>query len=79
LRLNTEIGLLLQSTELNQRLREKLEIDFNNRNSWHLQVADDGNIVWVADDTVVDSQPDDSAFQRLEDWFLGTLPIEGEM
>ena len=79
LRLNTEIGLLIQSTELNQRLREKLEIDFNKRNAWHLEVADDGNIVWVADDTVVDSQPDDSAFQRLEDWFLGTLPIEGEM
>jgi putative cardiolipin synthase len=79
LRLNTEIGLMIQSTKLNQRLREKLEIDFNKRNAWHLQVTDSGRIVWVADDIVLDSQPADSAFQRLEDWFLSILPIEGEM
>lgn len=79
LHLNTEIGLLIQSTELNQRLREKLEVDFHKRNAWHLQVADDGGIIWVADDIVLDSQPADSAFQRLEDWFLSILPIEGEM
>jgi len=79
LRLNTEIGLLVESTELNQRLRQNLEIDFNKRNAWHLQMVDDKRIVWVADDTVLDSQPADSAFQRLEDWFLSILPIEGEM
>jgi putative cardiolipin synthase len=79
LRLNTEIGLLVESTELNQRLRQNLEIDFNKRNAWHLQMVDDKRIVWVADDTILDSQPADSAFQRLEDWFLSILPIEGEM
>lgn len=79
LQLNTEIGIFIQSNELNQRLRAKLEVDFHKRNAWHLQVADDGGIVWVADDIVLDSQPTDSAFQRLEDWFLSILPIEGEM
>ena len=79
LRLNTEIGLFIQSTELNQRLREKLEIDFYKRNAWHLQVADDGGIICVGDDIILDSQPADSAFQRLEDWFLSILPIEREM
>lgn len=79
LRLNTEIGLLIQSIELNQRLREKLEIDFDKRNAWHLQASDAGKITWVGDDTVLESQPADSAFQRLEDWFLNILPIEGEM
>jgi len=79
LHLNTEIGMFIQSYELNQHLREKLEIDFLKRNAWHLQVADNGRIVWVADDIVLDSQPADSAFQRLEDWFLSILPIEEEM
>jgi putative cardiolipin synthase len=79
LHLNTEIGIFIQSSELNQRLREKLEIDFHKRNAWHLQVADNGEIVWVADDLVLNSQPADSVFQRLEDWFLSILPIEEEM
>ncbi|MBW2436320.1 MAG: hypothetical protein JRF29_03510, partial [Deltaproteobacteria bacterium] len=56
---NTEIGIFIQSAELNQRLREKLAIDFHKRNAWHLQIDDDGKIVWVADDIVLDSQPAD--------------------
>ena len=79
LHLNTEIGVFIQSYELNQHLREKLEIDFHKRNAWHLQLAGNGMIIWVADDIVLDSQPTDSAFQRLEDWFLSILPIEEEM
>ena len=79
LHLNTEIGVFIQSNELNQRLRENLEIDFHRRNAWHLQVADNGKVIWVADDIVLDSQPADSAFKRLEDWFLSILPIEEEM
>ena len=79
LHLNTEIGVFIQSNQLNQRLREKIEIDFHKRNAWHLQVADNGRIAWVADDIVLNSQPADSAFQRLEDWFLSILPIEEEM
>jgi hypothetical protein len=42
-------------------------------------VADNGKVIWVADDIVLESQPTDSAFQRLEDWFLSILPIEEEM
>ena len=76
---NTEIGIFIQSNELNQRLREKLAIDFHKRNAWHLQMGDDGKIVWVADDIVLDSQPADSAFQRIEDWFISILPVEEEM
>lgn len=76
---NTEIGIFIQSNELNQRLREKLAIDFHKRNAWHLQESDDGGIVWVADDIVLDSQPTDSVFQLIEDWFLSILPIEEEM
>lgn len=79
MRLNTEIGLLIQSVELNQGLRQKLEVDFHKRNAWHLQAADDGGTIWIADDMVLDSQPADSAFQRLEDRFLSNLPIKGEM
>ena len=44
-----------------------------------LQERDDGGLVWVADDTVLNEQPAESDMQRLEDWFLSVLPIESEM
>lgn len=79
LRLNTEMGLLIKSTEFNRLLREVVALDFHQRNAWHLQMQADGNLNWVADDAVLDEQPAESTLQRLEDWFLSILPIEDEM
>lgn len=79
LRLNTEMGLLVHSTEFNRRLREVIELDFQRRNAWHLQTRGDGQVLWVADDAVLHSQPAESNLQRLEDWFLSILPVEDEM
>ena len=79
LRLNTEMGLLIKSREFNRLVREAVEIDFHQRNAWHLQVQADGSMTWVADDAVLHEQPAESTLQRLEDWFLSILPIEDEM
>jgi putative cardiolipin synthase len=79
LRLNTEIGLMIESPELNSQLREMIAHDFDRVNAWELQRSADGRIAWVGDDITLYKQPSDSVLQRLEDWFLGVLPIEGEM
>ncbi|MGD8582966.1 MAG: phospholipase D-like domain-containing protein [Gammaproteobacteria bacterium] len=79
LRLNTEMGLLIRSSEFNKLVREVVALDFHQRNAWHLQAQDDGSLQWVADDRVLDAQPAEYALQRLEDWFLSILPIENEM
>jgi putative cardiolipin synthase len=79
LRLNSEMGLMIDSPSLNRRLRDLLALDFHPRNAWHLRLSEQGDLNWVADDVVLDGQPSDSAFQNLEDWFLSLLPIEGKM
>jgi putative cardiolipin synthase len=79
LRLNTEMGLLIESPSLNARVREVLDLDFLLRNAWHLELGPDGRVLWKSDEEVLETQPAATAFQRLEDWFLGVLPIEGEM
>ena len=79
LNLNTEMGLVIRSTEFNRRLRELIAIDFHPRNAWHLKMRDDGNLNWVGDDITLDKQPAASRWQRLEDWFLGLIPAEGEL
>jgi len=79
LRLNTEVALVIRSEEVNSKLRELIELDFHQRNAWHLESQPDGSIHWVSDDERLTQQPSDSVFSNLEDWFLGYLPIEKEM
>jgi len=79
LRINTEMGLVIESEEFNKQLREAMELDFDRRNAWHVQKQADGSLLWVGDDRVLKSQPAGSHMQRLEDWIFSLLPIEGEM
>ena len=79
LRINTEMGLLIRSEELNRELRTLLAPDFERANAWELQIDADGDVIWVSDKQVLDSQPAESWLQRLEDWFFAHLPIEGKL
>jgi putative cardiolipin synthase len=43
-----------------------------------VQQSDDGKLIWIDDDQTLTHEPA-SHIQRLEDWFLGLLPIDAEM
>ena len=75
LRINTEMGLLIESPTLNHEMRKALEPDFSPRNSWRLQHDEDGRMTWISDDEVLDHQPTSSHMRRIEDWFLSLLPM----
>lgn len=79
LRINTEMGLLIESPPLNRELRDVLEPDFDTRNAWLLRLDEAGQVSWLSDDGVVNHQPTPSYMRRIEDWFLTLLPIEDEM
>lgn len=79
MRINTEMGLLVESESLNRELRTALEPDFSLRNAWHLVLHEDDTISWVSDKGTLDHQPTHSFMRRIEDWFLTLLPIENEM
>lgn len=77
--INTEVGLVIRSPDLNAALRERLEIDFDPRNAWAVRRGEGGDLEWVGHDQVLQHQPSESAIQALEDWFIGLLPIDGQM
>jgi putative cardiolipin synthase len=79
LRINTEMGLLVESEALNARVRTAFEPDFAEANAWHLKIGERGQVVWVSEGVVLTSQPADSYMQRIEDWFLAHLPLEDKM
>lgn len=79
LRVNTEMGLLVESEDLNMRVRAAINPDFDVTNAWHLQLDENGEVIWVSDNQTLSTQPAISFMQRLEDWFFSHLPIEDEL
>ncbi|PCJ35097.1 MAG: phospholipase [Cellvibrionales bacterium] len=79
LRINTEMGLIINSETFNQQLRDAIAQDFLPRNAWHLRLIDKDQVEWVSDDRTLKHQPAQSFMQNIEDWFFAHLPIENEM
>ena len=79
LRINTEMGLLIDSPALNADIRTAIRPDFDMANAWRLEFDEDGEVVWVSDDGRLAVQPATSFMQRIEDWFFSHLPIEDEL
>lgn len=78
LRINTEIGLLVDSPSLARELIGLTQVDFAPENAWRLENID-GSLVWSSVGIRRQSSPAESGFQRLEAWFFAHLPIEAEM
>lgn len=78
-KINTEVGLIIESPELNHQLRELLALDFHPGNAWMVRLSPKRDLVWIGENETQHSEPADSQIQQLEDWFFGTLPIEREM
>jgi len=79
LRMNTEMGLLVESEALNRAVRSDYAIDFDLDNAWQLTLDENDRVIWQSDTETRTSQPAASFMQRLEDWFFAHLPIEAEM
>lgn len=79
LKLNTEVGLTIESEAVNRSLRDAIAVDFEPRNAWSVQLTPEGKMIWVGESEMIDHAPAHSAFQQLEDWFLGLLPIDAQM
>jgi putative cardiolipin synthase len=79
LRLNTEIGALVDSPGLNSHVRELFAVDLLPENAWRVRLTTQGNIVWEGPEGDMHDAPPASFFMRAESWFFGLLPIEDQM
>jgi len=79
LRINTEIGLVIESRALSERLLALTEPDFATSSSWQLALTPEGQINWIGDNGVLLSEPESHGFQKIEEWFFAHLPIEAEL
>ena len=79
LRINTEIGLVVESRALSQKLLALTEPDLARASSWQLALTPEGQINWIGDSGVLLSEPASHGFQKMEEWFFAHLPIEAEL
>ena len=79
LRINTEMGFLIESEALNAEVRKAVTPDFSPTNAWQLELDEQGGVVWVSNDIRLTKQPAASMLQRIEDWFFSHLPLEDEL
>ena len=79
LRINTEVGALVDSPDLNRQIREFFAVDLLPKNAWRVQLAEDGSVFWQGEEGTVLEAPPASFFMRAESWFFGLLPIESQM
>lgn len=75
-RLNSEMGVLVDSAGLAADLRAAIERDMQPENAWHVSLDDDGDVIWSAGDEVLHRQPARHFWQRVEDVFFMLLPKE---
>jgi len=75
----TEVGLIINSKYVNKQLRELLAVDLLPRNAWSVTRGADGKLVWRGENDSYSGPPDASQIERLEDWFIGLLPIDEQM
>jgi putative cardiolipin synthase len=72
--INSEMGVVVESSGLAQALARAMERDMAPENAWRVTLGADGNIRWTAGDRVLTSQPARSLWQRVEDVFFMAFP-----
>lgn len=76
MKINTEIGLFLESAELAAELTALLERDLAPRNSWRVTKDEEGWLYWTNDEEVVERQPAKGFKQRFMEFFINLLPLK---
>jgi putative cardiolipin synthase len=73
--INTEIGVLIESTELTERTVDVFARLMTTENAWRVEIGADNRLQWRNDTETSRRQPARSAGQRLADTLLALLPI----
>ena len=77
--LNTEAGVLVQQPELADELVRLFSHWTTESFAYELTLDENGQLRWQAGEETLHSEPHASRLRRSAAWFLGWLPIEGQL
>ncbi len=74
--LNTEMGLLVHSSELGEQVADYLSKCIAPENAWQVHIGADGGLLWESRDGTLTSQPSQSFWQEFGNVIYSFLPVE---
>ena len=74
IQLNTEMGMIVSSTGLAEEVAAIAERDMGPSNSWRVNLDEDGELYWESTEGIVEKQPAQNSWQRIQMWFFGIAP-----
>lgn len=82
--LNTEIGMLMENSEINQQLHALFEEWVAPDSAWAVKLSDSDKLEWHAEDEdgnpiVEHKDPETTLWQRTLAWLLSWLPVESQI
>ncbi|MBK9442989.1 MAG: phospholipase D family protein [Comamonadaceae bacterium] len=72
--INSEMGVIIDSRALAQKLTERMLRDMTAANSWQVTIQPDGNLLWVSSAGERTGQPARNFWQRVEDVVFKLFP-----
>jgi putative cardiolipin synthase len=72
--INTEMGAIIESTELAAALREMMLRDMRGENSWHVTLNESGKLEWANSDETVTNHPSRGFLQDVMNVVLKVVP-----
>ena len=74
--LNSEMGVIVDSPPLAEKLAERMSRDMEGANSWRVVRRDDGKLVWRSSAGELSEQPARHFGQRIQNLFFKAFPVE---
>ncbi len=74
--LNSEMGVIIDSPPLAERLAQRMERDLHGDNSWQVVLNKDGELRWRSTQGELDRQPARDFLQRVEDQLFKFFPSD---
>ena len=74
--LNSEMGVIVDSPPLAEKLAERMSRDMEGTNSWQVVRRDDGALVWRSSAGEQTTQPARSLLHRIQNFFYKAFPVE---
>jgi putative cardiolipin synthase len=72
--INSEMGVVIDSPALAEKLAAVMLRDMAPENSWHVVLAPDGQLRWISANEVLDVQPARDLWQRVQDQLFMMFP-----
>ena len=79
MKINTEMGLVIEDPVLGEELARIAQRDMSPENAWQVKLDEQGELYWVSGDARVTSQPARTFWRRIGDGFFSLLPIKDQL